>query len=614
MSSAIARGRDYTTQADLPPRPRSRASRSRSRSRSRSLSQASRTHRRGSNGRARSPQSCAIGTPLALLPELSVLGHSLQPLPLTPKTATGFGVTATTAIHGAAEDRFESLSLDDSDDKDKEMDDENGENVVAEAVVADKDDYDHHRVPYADAPAPPVEPPLPPQKTPQTPASLARKSSSSDRRLASWLFGPRSPPSPPSPPTSVTPSNTSVPITLTPSAAMRHLSRTRPPTLPPKPASEDSKHLAEYAKMVAHAERAAARAAADAAKRAAKRDARATKSLQYWTTTVLPQWEKLRYTDKLAAQWVRDGIPPRLRGVVWPKALGNLLHVTDDVYRVCGARAAEALTSRRMRASANGSDSSSSTAAATTARPTTSNGTAAEMVLVGREDTLVVIRDDIARTFPSLAMFQPESNGPLAAPLAAVLEAFAVYRADIGYVQGMSYLSAMLLLNMNESSAFTVLCNLFKQPRGVLPAFYSLNLPLVKSYFATFEYLLGLACPDLKQHFNAVGVRPEFFLYEWFLTMFAKPLPLDTAHRVFDLYFLWGDLALFRVAVALLKFFEPRLLGLPFEECLQDVLRLPSRIRQDFDEDKLWSIVEFLHLDRDVYRAACRAHGVDPPE
>ena len=57
-----------------------------------------------------------------------------------------------------------------------------------------------------------------------------------------------------------------------------------------------------------------------------------------------------------------------------------------------------------------------------------------------------LIQLDLGRTFPALALFQPD--GPLHQSLSEVLEAYVCYRPDIGYVQGMSYLAAMLLINL----------------------------------------------------------------------------------------------------------------------------------------------------------------------
>lgn len=62
--------------------------------------------------------------------------------------------------------------------------------------------------------------------------------------------------------------------------------------------------------------------------------------------------------------------------------------------------------------------------------------------------------------------------------LRRILEAFAVHRPDVGYVQGMSYVAAVLLLYMDEHSAFITFCNMItKYP--IMP-FYTFNEGQVK--------------------------------------------------------------------------------------------------------------------------------------
>jgi len=51
-------------------------------------------------------------------------------------------------------------------------------------------------------------------------------------------------------------------------------------------------------------------------------------------------------------------------------------------------------------------------------------------------------------------------NEKLKTSLKNILEAYAFYKREIGYVQGMSYLAGMLLLNMKEINAFISFCNL----------------------------------------------------------------------------------------------------------------------------------------------------------
>ena len=48
--------------------------------------------------------------------------------------------------------------------------------------------------------------------------------------------------------------------------------------------------------------------------------------------------------------------------------------------------------------------------------------------------------------------------------------AYVCYRPDLGYVQGMSFIAAILLLNLEEAEAFIVFANLVNRP--LLAVFY----------------------------------------------------------------------------------------------------------------------------------------------
>lgn len=61
--------------------------------------------------------------------------------------------------------------------------------------------------------------------------------------------------------------------------------------------------------------------------------------------------------------------------------------------------------------------------------------------------------------------------------LHCLLGAYVCYRPDVGYVQGMSFIAAVLILNMDVSDAFICFSNLLNRP--CLMAFFSLNQPLV---------------------------------------------------------------------------------------------------------------------------------------
>jgi len=62
-----------------------------------------------------------------------------------------------------------------------------------------------------------------------------------------------------------------------------------------------------------------------------------------------------------------------------------------------------------------------------------------------KEDSIKIIENDIPRTFSKDHLFS--KTGAFTENLRQILEAFAMYRPDIGYVQGMSYIGGICLIN-----------------------------------------------------------------------------------------------------------------------------------------------------------------------
>ena len=76
-------------------------------------------------------------------------------------------------------------------------------------------------------------------------------------------------------------------------------------------------------------------------------------------------------------------------------------------------------------------------------------------------------------------------GGPLQAPLYQVLESYGCYRPDVGYVQGMSHIASMLLLNMETLPAFVCLCNLLNQEMYF--KFFRMNAQQMKLHLDVFQ-------------------------------------------------------------------------------------------------------------------------------
>ena len=77
-----------------------------------------------------------------------------------------------------------------------------------------------------------------------------------------------------------------------------------------------------------------------------------------------------------------------------------------------------------------------------------------------------------------------------------MLAAFSVFRTDLGYVQGMSYVAGSLLLHVgDEYQAFQAFANLMH--RYLLFTFYSFDMPKVNFNFHVFMKLMKTYIPKL---------------------------------------------------------------------------------------------------------------------
>ncbi|XP_003426096.3 TBC1 domain family member 14 [Nasonia vitripennis] len=313
----------------------------------------------------------------------------------------------------------------------------------------------------------------------------------------------------------------------------------RPANLPAKSALEEEMHRRQYEAIL---EAARKRELREERERRLQREMqlreeeRLAEDSATWTIQVLPRFEALRDTRRVRELWWR-GLPPSIRGRVWRLAIPNSLNVTSQLYRLCLERA---MTSPQSEA-------------------------------------LAAIRLDVARTFPTLCVFQ--EGGPLSESLQAVLAAYALYRPDIGYVQGMSFIGAVLALNMDAPDAFTCFANLLNRPCHL--AAFSLDQHRMGVYYKAYSAALANRLPKLYAHFLAAGLSPDLYLLDWLYTIYAKAMPLDVACRVWDLFLRDGEEFLFRAALGVLHLYQDELLGMDFVRAAQFLTRLPENMHAD---------------------------------
>uniref|UniRef100_A0A8C6UV45 TBC1 domain family member 14 n=1 Tax=Neogobius melanostomus TaxID=47308 RepID=A0A8C6UV45_9GOBI len=323
----------------------------------------------------------------------------------------------------------------------------------------------------------------------------------------------------------------------------------RPANLPAKPAEEAQKHRQQYEEMVALAKK---REMKEVQKRRKQLEDRCKleesigTAAQIWNQEILPNWSATCTSRRVRDLWWQ-GIPPSVRGKVWSLAVGNDLNITHELFNICLSRAKEKWRTSLCLCPVDAGSSD-------------------------RESSLELIKLDISRTFPQLCIFQ--QGGPYHDVLHSILGAYTCYRPDVGYVQGMSFIAAVLILNLDTADAFIAFANLLNKPCQM--AFFRVDHSLMLTYFAAFEVFFEENLPKLFAHFKNNNLSPDIYLIDWIFTLYSKSLPLDLACRVWDVFCRDGEEFLFRTALGLLRLYQDVLTSMDFILMAQFLTRLPD--------------------------------------
>ncbi|KAJ5127301.1 hypothetical protein N7448_008080 [Penicillium atrosanguineum] len=306
------------------------------------------------------------------------------------------------------------------------------------------------------------------------------------------------------------------------------LTRTRPSWLPPKDQKEEKKHLKEYKLMMAQSREAEKRKAARAASEQCEKDTTRTALQNIWDDFVGPNWDRALREPRTRELWWR-GIPPRNRGDMWKRAIGNELELSEETYNKALQRAKD-LRSKKE-------------------EPTETN----KRLL----DCFEAIDGDVVKAFPDLNLFQ--EGGPLRETLIDVLQAYCMYRSDVGYIYGLHTIAALLVLQFpTPSSAFLSMANALNRPLPV--AFLTWDRGAMARTYTLASETLRYKFGRLYQHLSETICLSDEEIWEpIFRSLLTNGLDLERISRVWDCWVFEGDRIMIRSAVAVLGSLQAQL-------------------------------------------------------
>lgn len=242
---------------------------------------------------------------------------------------------------------------------------------------------------------------------------------------------------------------------------------------------------------------------------------------------MLKSWDKYKNSEKLVRR-IYKGIPLQLRGEVWCLLLDvpKIKEEKKDFYEKLKARAR------------------------------------------GLSPDVRQIDLDVNRTYRDHIMFMHRYDVKQQA-LFHVLTAYSLYNTEVGYCQGMSQITALLLIYMNEEDAFWALVKLLSGQKHAMHGFFVPGFPKLMRFQEHHDRILKKTMPKLKQHLDVQEVHTSLYTMKWFFQCFLDRTPFTLTLRIWDIYILEGERVLPAMSYTVLKLHKKHMMKLSMEELVE---------------------------------------------
>lgn len=194
------------------------------------------------------------------------------------------------------------------------------------------------------------------------------------------------------------------------------------------------------------------------------------------------------------------------------------------------------------------------------------------------------IRADIKRTYTMHVLFK-EENSAMHQSLFHVLNAYALYNTDAGYVSGLSFVAAFLLMQAEEVDVFWMLHSLLESEKYQMKDVWRQAMPGIRLRHFQFDRLLERFIPDVARHLQDNDVPCTLYCSRWFISLFSSTnVSTKILLRMWDIYLNEGNKAIFRFGLAIFITFQDALLQAEYGEIMSILRNRVSELTESFIE------------------------------
>lgn len=183
------------------------------------------------------------------------------------------------------------------------------------------------------------------------------------------------------------------------------------------------------------------------------------------------------------------------------------------------------------------------------------------------------IDNDINRCFRDHEYFR-ERYSTKQQQLFNVLVAYSIYNSELSYCQGMSTVTAVLLIYLNEEEAFWALNTLMIDKKYAMHGLYIVGFPKLMRFLAHHDKILTKLLPKLKKFLDKHNMDSVLYSLKWFFVIFVERLPFSLCLRIWDIFFLEGERVLPAMAYTILKLHEKKLLKFKDMDAITDYFQV----------------------------------------
>lgn len=196
----------------------------------------------------------------------------------------------------------------------------------------------------------------------------------------------------------------------------------------------------------------------------------------------------------------------------------------------------------------------------------------------GSDDDDAILETFGKKKMPSREESEKVIAGEGQGQLRNLLRAYCIYDSEVGYCQGMNFISAMFLTFLPEEESFWLLVSVMNQEPQKLRHLFGEDMAGTQEMLYIAEKLLDKFLPELSKHMVEQGIHISMIVTEWLVTLYVRTFPFDLVARVWDCFLVEGWKVIYRVMLSLMKQASKDIMGLEFEQIFHYFRDYPSTV------------------------------------